>query len=138
MPKIYSILCLLLITMAVACTNDELPPSETPEFCMDIPTPTYDVDVKGIMDASCSYIGCHVGGGIGPGHYDHYDGLKTYLETGDNLTTFKSRVVGDLKDDPISGMPPNQSVYPESKKDDLTPEELEIIECWLDAGYPEK
>ncbi len=115
-----------------SCSNDELPPPQTPEFC-DTIVASYNTNVKTIIDESCAYSGCHDGsGGLGPGNYNSYNGLTGVLDAG----TFRSRVIG-LKEDATIGMPPNQSVYAESKKDDLTEEELRIIECWLDVGYPE-
>ena len=116
----------------IACDNVELPPSETPEFCEDIEVPFYNTTVKPIIESSCAYAACHAAGGIGPGNYNSYEGLLNHLESG----SFKNRVI-NIKDNEILGMPPNNSVYPESIRDDLTEEELEIMECWLDSGYPE-
>ena len=122
-----------LAILTVSCTNDELPPPEIPEFCDTIIT-SYNTNVKPIIDESCAYSGCHDGsGGIGPGNYNSYNGMLNVLESG----SFRSRVLVQ-KDDAVLGMPPDQSVYPESEKDDLTQEELELIECWLNAGYPEE
>ncbi|MEO1259966.1 MAG: hypothetical protein AAFZ15_14325 [Bacteroidota bacterium] len=129
----YLFFALFLLT-AVACTNDELPPSMTPEFCDDIDA-FYTTNVKPIMDESCAYAGCHDGaGGIGPGDYTNYASLSTYLDT--RIESVRNRVF-EIADNPSLGMPPDQSVYPFSQKDDLTEEEMNILECWLDAGYPE-
>lgn len=125
---------LQMILLAPACTNDELPPPVTPVFCDTISITTYDNGVKEIIDNSCAYGGCHDGaGGIGPGNYNNYSGLITYLTSG----SFRDRVLSQ-REDPSLGMPPDASVYPESQKDDLTAEELEIIECWLLSNFPEK
>lgn len=127
------ILLIQVVLFMPACTNDELPPPETPAFC-DTLFATYNTNVKTIIDESCAYSGCHDGaGGIGPGNYENYGGILSILES----NAFQSRVI-DLIDDPVSGMPPNQSAYSESKKDDLTEEEYRILLCWLDAGYPEE
>ena len=124
---------LLLIT-AVACTNDELPPSMTPEFCNDIDA-FYDTNVKPIIDESCAYSGCHDGaGGIGAGDFTNYATFSAYLDT--KIGSVRNRVF-EIADNPALGMPPDQSVYIESQKDDLTEEEMNILQCWLDAGYPE-
>ena len=122
---------MLPVWLVVACTSDVLPPPETPEFCNDI-TATYNTNVKPIIEESCTYAGCHDGaGGVTSTNYSNYDQLLLILENNE----FRRRVLGQ-KDDSRLGMPPDQSVYPESIKDDLTEEELQIIECWLNAGYP--
>ncbi len=116
------------IALVQACTNDKLP---EPDPCS--PTPTYDVEIKPIFDASCAYTGCHVSGGIGPGDYSNYESISGLLDQ--SISSFRNRVF-DLREDPALGMPPNNSVYSISMKDDLTPEELELLDCWLRAGYP--
>ncbi len=129
---IYSLLIFHIVGAFFSCTNDELLPPETPEFC-DLIVASYNTNVKEIIDQSCSYSGCHDGvGGIGVGNYTDYNGLLGVLNNG----LLRNRVLG-LKDDPSLGMPPDQSVYVESQKDELTEEELQIIECWLDVGFPE-
>ncbi len=125
---------LQLIFFATACTNDELPPPTNPAYCDTISITTYEQGVKEIIDNSCAYSGCHDGsGGIGPGNYTDYNGILPYLNSGSIL----ERVVNQ-KDDPSLGMPPNASVYLESKQDDLTQEQFEIIQCWLLQGFPER
>ena len=91
------------------------------------------------MIESCAYFGCHVDNGVSPAtNFHSYEGLSNYLLLADNMAEFRSRVLEDLKDNTILGMPPDLSpTYPNSMKDNLTQEELEIIECWLDAGFPE-
>lgn len=123
----------------IACDNAELPPSETPEFCEDIEVPFYNTNVGVILLESCAYVGCHVDNAVTPStNFDTYDGIADYLSIDLNMSTFRSRVLEDLKDNPLLGMPPDASQYPNSKKDDLTQEELEIMECWLDGGFLEE
>jgi len=62
--------------------------------------------------------------------YNSYEGLLSDLESG----LIRERVIA-RKDDPNVGMPPNYA--PEGRAEDLTPEQLMIITCWLDAGHPE-
>lgn len=130
--KTLSFILLLCFTGFIACDNVELPPPETPAFCDNLDEPFYNTNVKQIIDESCAYAGCHINGGIGPGNYSTYSGMLTDLQSG----SFRARVIDQI-DNPAIGMPPDQSVYTESIKDDLTQEELEIIQCWLDAGFPE-
>ncbi len=110
-----------------ACTSDALP--EPVALPCDGVTPTYEADVREIVEQTCAYSGCHLGGA--PGVYDSYQGLLPSLESG----LFRQRVISS-KDDPNVGMPPNYA--PEGRAEDLTPEQLMIITCWLDAGYPEQ
>ena len=111
----------------IGCTADKVAAPQISGSC-PTPQPTYDGSVKEIIDRTCAYSGCHLDSA--PGRYDSYTNLVGILEGG----KFKTRVI-DLKDDPISGMPPNNA--PQGKAVDLTEEELNIIQCWLDANYPE-
>lgn len=136
MKKLILLACSLIALQTAlylsSCDFDELPPLADAALC-DSLSVTYDNSVKKIIDESCAYSGCHVSGGTGFGIYTEYDGdLLDALNTG----TFQKWVI-DNKDDPVQGMPPDQSAYPESLKDDLTEEELQIIKCWLRDGYPE-
>ena len=120
---------------AIACNADVVAPAEG---CSSVIT-RYEsedpdvVEVKAIIDQTCSYSGCHDGaGGIGPGNYTRYQGMLRDLENG----SFASRVI-DVRENPSLGMPPDQSVYPQSLQDDLTEVQLEIITCWLQEGFPQ-
>ncbi|TAK33424.1 MAG: hypothetical protein EPO28_17220 [Saprospiraceae bacterium] len=128
--------CVLLVywLAAYSCTNDELPLPPHPAAC-DTLEVTYTNLVKDIIDNSCAYTGCHLTGSSSgaTGDFSTFGGIAPYLESG----SFRDRVVNQ-KEDPISGMPPNSTAYPESQKDTLTEEELIVIQCWLYFGYPEK
>jgi len=130
-PLKYFFLSILITTLSLACSSDKLPEFE-PDECAGL-SPTYTNGIKDIIDSSCAYAGCHDGqGGIGPGDYNDFEVIRGTLESG----SFQSRVI-DQRDNPISGMPPNQSVYPESMKDDLTDDELLLIRCWINDGFPQ-
>ena len=92
---------------------------------------TYNESVKLVIDNTCAYAGCHNGSPGVPGNYMTYEGLRFDLENGD----FMERVV-DLVDDPVIGMPPDRAVNFGGPAD-LTPEEFELILCWIENGYPE-
>lgn len=109
-----------------SCTADALP-EPTPTPCDNV-MPTYNVDIRPIIEESCAYSGCHLGGA--PGLYDNYGGLLSDLESG----LFRQRVLL-RKEDPNVGMPPDYA--PDDRPKDLTDDELVLIECWLEAGYPE-
>jgi hypothetical protein len=129
---IASLSCLLVspIFFTPACTNDELKPNVGGAFCDSLQA-TYVDHVKAIIDNSCAYVPCHVTGGKGTGNYETYEGLEVYLKSG----SFRNRVF-DQMSDPLSGMPPNKAADPDSQKDNLSAEELKIIECWLNDGFP--
>ncbi|MEM9928759.1 MAG: hypothetical protein AAF840_02970 [Bacteroidota bacterium] len=121
----FSSLCFALFLTA-ACTADQLP--EPVVLPCDGVTPTYEADVREIVERTCAYSGCHLGGA--PGIYDSYQGLLPDLESG----LFRQRVI-DRKDDPVFGMPPNYA--PSDREVDLTAAEIMLITCWLEAGHPE-
>jgi hypothetical protein len=127
MKKVF-LFCLLASTIFSmdACTSDAL--AEPVMLSCDGLIPTYEADVREIVERTCAYSGCHLGGA--PGIYDDYEGLLSDLESG----LFRERVIS-AKDNPTIGMPPNYA--PDGRAKDLTADELMIITCWLDAGYPE-
>ena len=111
------------------CNADMLEPLEGCESLAQ----SYEGQVKDIIDQTCAYSGCHDGaGGIAPGNYRSYEGLRAILQNG----TFVERTI-DQRENPSLGMPPDQTVYPESNQDDLSELQLEIITCWIQNGFPE-
>jgi len=124
----YAIICGLVV-LPSACTSDKLP---EPVVTIDCSTenPTYDTQIKPIIDQSCAISGCHEPNGGGPGSYTNYAGMANFL----NDNEFKKFVI-ELKDDPDRGMPPNWSSNPGPKN--LTPEQFALVQCWVEAGYPE-
>lgn len=119
-------LCLLL----QYCTADELP---EPEGCAS-GIATYELNIKPIIEESCAYSGCHDGNNTdSPGDFETYEGILPYLRDG----TVRTRVI-DLRSDPVQGMPPSIEAYPQTQKENLTQEELDLFQCWLNNGFPEK
>lgn len=124
----FSLFLVALTTLLLClggCTNDALP-EPTEVICGDVGL-TYEQDVRPIIETSCAYSGCHLGDA--PGIYNNYDGLLRDLEDG----SFRDRVVTQ-REDPNVGMPPNYA--PVDRPEDLTEEELTVITCWLEDGYP--
>ncbi|MEO0732509.1 MAG: hypothetical protein AAFZ52_06720 [Bacteroidota bacterium] len=113
-----------VVTVA-SCTADALPEPQA-SVCGD-ETLTYEADVRQIIEETCAYSGCHLGGA--PGLYNDYDGLLSALNDG----TFRERVVLQ-RADPNVGMPPNYA--PNDRQQDLTEEQLTVITCWLEDGFP--
>jgi len=124
-----SLLLIGLFFIPTSCTTDKLPEPEPPAFC-DTLVVSYNLQVKQIIDTNCATPGCHRSGSIAPGNYTNFSGLSPFLSDRE----FK-RFVVDLRSDPDLGMPPDWPTNPGPK--DLTPEEFDIISCWIEAGYPE-
>lgn len=117
-----------MILSFIACNSDMVQPVEG----CDVIVATYDTNVKEIIDLTCAYSGCHNGGGSAPGNYSSYAGLTNVIQNGN----FVSRVI-DAQSNPSIGMPPNKEIYPNSQQDDLSPDQMEIIQCWIDSGFEE-
>ncbi|MFK8010382.1 MAG: hypothetical protein AB8H03_28770 [Saprospiraceae bacterium] len=115
----FFITALVAVTLIYSCKDDD-------------PCTTYETDIKPIIEASCSYSGCHSGADAGmwvsasSKDYTNYEGLIANLESG----SFAERVL-DSMDMPSPYAPMG---YPT----DLTQAELDLIDCWISDGYPEK
>lgn len=128
MLKKISLLTLLFAGLLIysSCGDDDEDTCET--F-----TATYNGDVKAIIDSSCAYSGCHSGGStansfipIGSNDFTTFASLKPGLDSG----VFNARALV------ARNMPPSANV-PAGFPTELTPEQLEILTCWHNAGYPE-
>lgn len=123
-----------LLSLAIyntSCTSDQLPEPMPDDIC-DTHNATYNGDVKAIVDATCALAGCHVSGGGAPGNFEAYEGLAEFANDAPN--GLRDRVIV-LRNDPDNGMPPDWSTNPGPI--DLTDEQFEIFQCWVDSGYPE-
>ena len=127
-PVTYFFFCLSFVGLN-SCEYNQLPEPEPPDLC-DTLRVTYENQMKSIIDNSCAYSGCHDGmDGIGPFNFNNFEGLSNVFDK------IETRVI-ELKDDPANGMPPNSSVFPRSRKDNLTERELDLFRCWIEAGFP--
>ncbi|MGK0389238.1 MAG: hypothetical protein ACI94Y_001978 [Maribacter sp.] len=117
-----SLACLTLFILS-SCTNDKLEPSEDIS-CNTSDIVTYDLQIKPIIDASCAGAGCHDGNGEGPGDYNSYAGMQAAID--DDLIF--NRVITSRNDG--ARMPPIEATP-------LTTENLILIQCWANDGYPE-
>ena len=122
------IITVFMLTL-LRCTSDKLSPVDQEAECASIEA-TYDLNIQPIINNSCALGGCHVNGGDGPGDYMVYQNMIPYFEDG----SFERTVI-EQKDDPILGMPPDWSNN--GAPLDLTEAELELVKCWVSAGYPE-
>ncbi len=114
------------LLLSYGCTADKLP-EPAASLCNGL-VPDYEQDILPIIESSCAYSGCHLGGA--PGIYNSYANLLPDLESG----RFRNRVI-ELRSDPNLGMPPNYA--PIGRPRMLTEDELFLVSCWLEAGYPE-
>lgn len=106
---------ILLFNFFSACKTDILPEPQQPTFCDSI-TATYNASVKDILDAKCAVAGCHLN--------TQNPILNNYSQVFENSDRIAVRSL-DLKTMPKFGMP------------QLTDEEIEILTCWREAGFPE-
>lgn len=109
-----------------SCTSDQLPEPMELAICETLES-SYEANIKDIIDRTCAYSGCHIDASIG--NFLTYEGMLGRLQNG----SIRSRVIS-LRDDPTIGMPPDYVQGDRPK--DLTQEELEILQCWLEAGFP--
>ena len=109
----YIITFLSAVVLIIACKKEEEPQPTTP--CK----PTYTADIKTIIDAKCALSGCHDGSVPLP-NFNKYPELKARVDNG-KVKSF----VFDLK------------IMPPSTATQLTDEEKELLQCWLDNGAPE-
>ena len=109
------------LTLWLGCSKSEDP--KDPPCTVSGVTFTYDSNIKGIIDRRC--ISCHAtGSGVtGADIFDFttYAGMKDHLDEGHVL----ERVVV-LKD------------MPQANATNMTPAERDSVNCWIQAGYPEK
>lgn len=119
----YSLLFFAMISLLVwsACSEDNDMPGEMEVECTE--TPTFSGEVQTLINATCAYSGCHVGG-IGLPDFRSYEGLVATIENG----RFQQRVLEQMS------MPPSNAQGPTS----LTEEELHLLSCWIEQGYPEE
>lgn len=106
--KILTATVIALFTLLYSCNKSS---TKTTASC-DGTSSTYNSNMKTILDANCTASGCHPA-------YSSYQGIKSILENGQ----FTSHVLTS------QDMPRNAT---------LSSDQLNKIQCWADAGYPEK
>lgn len=113
----FALLVALVAVYASGCYYDnelELYGNVAPE-CDSIGT--FADNVKPILDGNCSISGCHVAGGSGPGLFENYDQVKSFVDNG----RLEERVLVQRN------MPPSGA---------LTDCQLQLIQTWIDDGAP--
>ena len=106
---------ILIFLIIISCNKGDL---LTP-VC-DGSIPTYDSDIKKIIDTKCMGTFCH-NAGANRGDFTSFSTLEPYL----NNYSFSKTVL-------------EEQTMPKGNKNALTQEEINIIQCWSDNDYPEK
>jgi len=125
----HSILITMVFFCLLQCTADKTPIIDLSNACLEVEV-SYNLNIKTIIDNSCALGGCHINGGDGPGVYTNYSNLVPFFEDG----SFERTVI-EQRNDPNIGMPPDWSNNGAPK--DLTEDQIELVKCWIEAGYPE-
>ena len=111
MYKSFFICVILVIASLYSCKDKKLEPN-----CQG-DKPTYDNGIATIINAKCTNSLCH-GVGSSQAEFTTYAGMSLALSNGN----FKKKVLEDQT------MPRN---------DFLTQTQIDLIQCWVDNGYPE-
>ena len=98
--------------LIVACQKEK---EEEIIDCSDV-SPSYNADIKPIINPNCLSSGCH-NAGSNNGDFTTYDGLKVVVLSG----ALEKRVVTDKT------MPPSAPLFLGDRKK---------IKCWIEAGAP--
>lgn len=107
---------LLLFAAVQSCTADQLPePASEADQACDSLAVSYDNGIKALLDNNCTQSGCHGSNSIN-GNFTSFNSLQGYEASIHDRTVVRQN------------MPPSGS---------LTEEEIQLLECWKAAGYPE-
>ncbi len=115
MKKILILVSIINITLASCAWDNE----EDLYGKIDCPPGgvSFSKTIQPLINTNCAVSGCHVGG-------QQFPPLQTY----DQIYEVRNRVKAQTSD----GVMP-----PESSGNSLTPNEIDLIACWVDAGAPE-
>lgn len=109
---------LVLLSLLYSCDNATFVPSGND--CAEIPT--YDTNMKVIVDTYCSYSGCHDGQSGVQGDYTSYEGMKIHFDG-----AIMNRVIE------LRNMPPSYATGEIA----LSEEDYMLFNCWVSAEFPE-
>jgi hypothetical protein len=114
-----------LVSLAIlpsSCNSDKLDPIPEPEFCDTLIT-SYNLNIQAIVETYCAYSGCH--DGSSPGVYLSYEGMLPSLDNGKIM----ERAIS------TRDMPPS---YANAGLTELPEETYDMLNCWIENGYPEQ
>ena len=117
------ILICFLIANTISCTSDQLEEIIIDNEACDTLDATYDGMVSVIINSTCSLPGCHNAGSV----FGDYTTYSSDLIGATNSGEFEDRIIVN-RADPVRGMP---------RGDELDDDELEIMRCWIENGFPE-
>lgn len=112
------LIAFLLTFLFFSCTKDKTQAENKHTVC-DSLFVSFQADVVSIMNANCSFYGCH-SAGSGLGDFTSYSGVKAKVDNGQ----FQERVLY------LMDMPPTYSSGPKS----LSNEDIQKLQCWIDDG----
>lgn len=118
--KVLLITTLALFTLIAACEKEQV----NNDPCDNIIGATFNTSggkMVGILESKCGVSGCHAPGGIGTPSwtfYPEYDSLEPYFND------MYDAAIG------IGFMPPD--TMPQ-----LSDNDMDVFECWKEAGFPE-
>lgn len=110
MKKLTALIALASLTLAHSSCKKENGGGKLNPTC-DGSHPTYQGEIKTILDTKCGSSNCHP-------NYTNYDGLRGILDGGD----FRREVLVEQT------MPKGTS---------LTQSQINLIQCWANDGFPE-
>lgn len=116
------VILLALATLPSSCTTDKLDPIPEPEFCDTLVT-SYQLNIQAIVETYCAYSGCH--DGSSPGVYLSYEGMLPSLDNGKIM----NRAINSRD------MPPS---YANEGLTELPDATYDMLNCWIEEGYPEQ
>jgi len=107
---------LTIVFVYLSCTGDTFDPVAD---CDQAP-PTYDNEMKAIIDRNCSYSQCHDGSDpFIPGDYRTYDGMRIHFS-------------GVMEREIV-----RQDMPPPDAPTELTQEDFDLFICWIQGEFPE-
>lgn len=109
----------ILFSLVASCKDDETPDTVD---CTGL-TPTYNNDIKAILDASCTSSGCHNSVDLA----NNYD-FSTYATA--SAISQGNRFLGAINHQ--SGFMPMPQNAPK-----LSNENIELLTCWVENGSPQ-
>ncbi len=107
---------ILFIVLAMSSCKKGGSSKRTPEC--DGSHPTYNSQIKVIIEGNCNASGCHNAGSHN-GNFTTYSGMSSFLNSG----SFKRAVLTDQT------MPSGSA--------SLSQKNINLIQCWANDGYPE-
>jgi len=106
----------LFVGLLFSCSRDKVMEIS----CDDQNFPTYEGEVRALINSTCAYAGCHIEG-FSSGDYSDFNVLQTHLNN-----DFIKRVNN-------KSMPPPYATGPT----ELTDAEILTLQCWAQGGYLE-